>query len=403
VTRGTEEEPQAAAGGQVAVHSPWAMPSGGWLAAAKRAYGEVGDDNVGLIAAGTAFYAFASIVPVLAATVLIYGLVADRETVEASIRSLFTVLPSEAARLIGQQLQTVVGTSDGKKGFGLVAAIGLALYGGTKATGSMVTALNIAYEVREDRGFIRTTALNLAIVVAAVALILAAIGVTGALAFLETLIPGAPGAVLGLIRIAAYAVLALFTVTAVACLYRYGPARAGAKWAWLTPGSAAATLLWLAGTAGFGFYAANFGNYGATYGSLSAVIVLLTWLWLSAYVFLLGAELNSELERQTSAPTTADGSKPGHEEALGDADGSRRAAPSPSSVRSTAMGVSAAARVSGRKAGIAPTLLTAFGLTTLRRGRKAGAGLVLLGAAAAWMGRDRKPQKSAKGHAKVTG
>lgn len=372
-----------------AAPSPWAMPRDGWLAAARRAYAEVGDDNVGLIAAGTAFYAFASIVPVLAATVLIYGLVADRETVEASVRSLFAVLPADAAKLIGQQLTTVVGTSDGKKGFGLVAAVGLALYGGTKATGSMVTALNVAYEAREDRGFVRTTALNLAIVAGAVVLILSAVAVTGALAFLEALVPGAPGVVLGLVRIAGYLVLALFTVTAVACLYRYGPARKGAKWTWLTPGSAAATILWLAGTAGFGWYAANFGNYGATYGSLSAVIVLLTWLWLSAYVFLLGAELNSELERQTTAPTTADGSKPG-DDAGAPTLGSPAGPPASPSTRGTAIGVSAAARATGRKAGLAPTLLTAFGLTTLRRGRAAGAGLVLLGAAAAWIGRDRK-------------
>lgn len=363
------------------------MPRDGWLAALKRTYGEIGDDNVGLIAAGTAFYAFASIVPVLAATVLVYGLVADAQTVEASIRSLFEMLPADAARVVGQQLVTVVGTSDGKKGFGLIVALGIALYGGTKASGSMVTALNIAYEAKEDRGFVKTTALNLAIVVAAVVLILSAIGVTGVLAFLERLMPDAPGIVRGLIRIAAYLVLALFTVTAVACLYRYAPARKGAKWAWLTPGTVAATALWLAGTAGFGFYAANFGNYGATYGSLSAVIVLLTWLWLSAYVFLMGAELNSELERQTVAPTTADGSKPGREDGaptLGDADGSRAAG-----VRETALGIGAASRLGGRKAGMAPTLLTAFGLATLRRGRAAGAGLIVLGAAAAWMGQDR--------------
>jgi len=360
--------------------SPWAMPRDGWFAALKRTYAEIGDDNIGLIAAGTAFYAFASVVPVLAATVLTYGLVADRETVEASVRSLFAVLPGEAATLIGQQLTTVVGTSDGAKGFGLLVSLALALYGGTKASGSVVTALNIAYEAHEDRGFVRTTALNLAIVVGAVALILSAIAVTGVLAFLERLMPGAPGIVLGALRVAGYVVLAGFTVTGVACLYRYGPARPGARWAWLTPGSAAATLLWLAGTAGFGLYAANFGNYGATYGSLSAVIVVLTWMWLSAYVFLLGAELNSELERQTAAPTAADGSKPGPEAGaptLGDGDGSRSRPPAGTG---TAAGVGLASR-----AGVVPMLVAAAGLGRLRRGRPAGgAALVLLASAIAW-------------------
>ncbi|GAA3263214.1 hypothetical protein GCM10020258_28360 [Sphingomonas yabuuchiae] len=108
-----------------------------------------------------------------------------------------------------------------------------------------------------------------------------------------------------IIRIAGYLVLALLVVTASAVLFRYGPDNRQPRWVWLSPGSIGATLLWLAGTAAFGFYVSRFGNYGATYGSLSAVIVTLTWLWLTAYVFLLGAELNAELERQVEGEPVA--------------------------------------------------------------------------------------------------
>lgn len=284
--------------------SPWSMSSREWWKVLRRTWTEAGEDNIGLIAAGTAFYGFAAIVPLLASIVLIYGLVADTATVVANIRGLFTVLPNDAARVIGDQLTTVVGTSEGKKGFGLVIALAIALYGGTKGASSIVTALNIAYEERETRGFVALNLLALAITAGAVMLALVAAFSTAAFALLDGLVPNAPALVRTLIRLVSFAVPATLGVTAAACLYRYGPDRHAAKWAWLTPGSLAATLIWLAATAGFGLYVSRFGNYGATYGSLGAVIVLLTWLWLSAYVFLLGAELNSELEHQTDHDTT---------------------------------------------------------------------------------------------------
>ena len=94
-------------------------------------------------------------------------------------------------------------------------------------------------------------------------------------------------------------------MTAAAVLFRFGPDHPTPSWRWLSPGAVVATLLWLAGTTAFALYVSNFGDYGATYGSLSAVVVLLTWLWLSAYVFLLGAELNAELERQVAGDGAA--------------------------------------------------------------------------------------------------
>jgi membrane protein len=275
----------------------FATPKGGWMAIAKRTWAEVGDDNISLIAAGTAFYVFAAIVPLLGAIVLSYGLFADPSTVDSNIRALFGVLPRDAASLIGDQLATVTKTSGQSKGLGLFVALALAIYGASKGASSVVTALNIAYEEKETRSFVVLTALSMAMVIGTVLLALAAVASTAALAFLESLMPGAPAAVLMLVRLAGYALTGLLAALAAAVLYRFGPDRKKAAWVWLTPGSVLATILWLAGTVAFGVYVKNFGNYGATYGSLSAVIVLLTWIWLSAFVFLLGAELNSELER----------------------------------------------------------------------------------------------------------
>ena len=275
---------------------PFATPPGGWWTMAKRTWKEAGDDNISLIAAGAAFYVFAAIVPLLGAVVLSYGLFADPATVDSHIRALFGVLPRDAASLIGDQLETVTRSSGSAEGWGLVLALILAIYGASKGASSVITALNVAYDKKETRNFIALTALAMGMVLGAMVLALAAIATTAAMALLGRLIPGAPEIVLFAIRIGGYLATACLAALAAAALYRFGPDRKTATWVWLTPGSLVATMLWLLGTLAFGFYVRNFANYGATYGSLSAVIVLLTWLWLSIYVFLLGAELNAELE-----------------------------------------------------------------------------------------------------------
>lgn len=283
----------------------FATPPGGWWAMARRTWAEAGDDNISLIAAGAAFYVFAAIVPLLGAIVLSYGLFAEPETVQRNIQALFGVLPRDAAGLIGDQLAQVTKSSGKSKGWGLLVALALAIYGASKGASSVITALDIAYEKKETRNFVVLTALAMGMVVGAMVLALAAVSATAAMALLESLMPAAPAVVLTAIRLGGYLATGCLAALAAAVLYRYGPDRKDAAWVWLTPGSLLATILWLLGTLGFGLYVKNFGNYGATYGSLSAVIVLLTWLWLSIYVFLLGAELNSELERAV-APQTAE-------------------------------------------------------------------------------------------------
>lgn len=288
-------------------HSPFQVPPKGWLAVLKRTWKEVGDDNIGIIAAGIAFYIFAAIVPTLGAVVLSYGLFADADTVRANVQAVFASLPRDAASIITDQLLTVVESAKDKQGVGLVVALALAWYGATKGSSAIITGLNVAYDTEETRGFVRLNLLQFAVVAGGVLLIFVAMGTTMLLAFLNGLIPDAPGPVLVAVRLGGYLLLALIVVTAAAVLFRYGPDHRQPRWVWLSPGSIGATLLWLTGTAAFGFYVSRFGNYGATYGSLSAVIVTLTWLWLSAYVFLLGAELNAELERQVEgdAPMAA--------------------------------------------------------------------------------------------------
>ena len=300
----TAQTKQAAGERGQSADKPTEIPAQGWKEIALRAWKETGKDNVGIVAAGVAFYGFLALVPLLGATVLTYGLFASPETVVRQAQGLTSVLPADAAKLIGEQLMNVVQTSGGKKGFGLLLALAVALWGARSAAGAVVTALNIAYEEEEKRGFIRTTLLALGMTAGAVVLAILVGGATAVLSALQHLLPEAGTVGLFFWKALTYVFLAGVAAAAGATLYRYGPSREKAKWTWLTPGSIFFAVVWMVLTLAFGFYVRNFASYGATYGSLSAVVVLLTWLYLSSYVLLFGAELNSEIEHQTAKDTT---------------------------------------------------------------------------------------------------
>ena len=233
--------------------------------------------------------------PLLGATVLSYGLITAPAMVLSNVRSMTAVMPADAAKLVGEQLMSVVHTSAGKKGLGLILALAVASFGARNAAGSVITALNIAYEQNESRGFIKLNLLALAITASAVGLAILAMIAVATLGYLQTLFPHLPGALLFVGKLGSYVFLLAGAAAGAAALYRYGPDREKAKWEWIMPGSIFASVGGMMLTLGFGFYAADFANYGKTYGSLATVTVLLTWIYLSAYVLLLGAELNSEL------------------------------------------------------------------------------------------------------------
>lgn len=291
--------------------TPAQIPAPAWKDIAVRTWKEGSKDNISIVAAGVAFYGLLAMVPLLGATVLTYGLIAKPQTVLHNVQSLATSLPKDVAKLIGDQLLGVVKTSGGKKGIGLLIAIALSVWGARNAASSIVTALNIAYEEEEKRGFVKVTLLSLAITAAGVILAMAGAVVIGAMARLEHWLPnlGSAGVIAG--KVLAYVLLAGIASAAAATLYRYGPSRAKAKWTWITPGSVFFALGWMILTLGFGFYVSHFGKYNVTYGSLGGVIVFVTWLYLSSFILLYGAEFNSEIEHQTAKDTTSGrGDKP---------------------------------------------------------------------------------------------
>jgi membrane protein len=288
---------------------PGQIPPRGWFAVLKRVKAEVKDDNVSLLAAGVAFYAMLAIFPAIIALVTIYGMVADPNQVESQVGEFAKSLPSGADQLLTQQLKNVVSAGRQSLSIGLVVSLLAVLWSVSSGVQGLVKGLNVVYDERETRGFVKLRGLSLlltlgAIVVAVVALAL----ITVFPAAIDNLGLGRAGELAA--SIARWVVLALLVLAALAVLYRFAPDRANPRWRWVSPGAVVALVLWLLGSIGFSWYVDNFGKYNQTYGALAAVIILLLWLFLSAFAVLLGAEFDAEAERQTARDTTTGPERP---------------------------------------------------------------------------------------------
>jgi len=293
--------------------SPAEMPKRAWKDILARTYKRTWDDNVALVSAGVAFYGFFALLSLLGLIVLVYGFVADPRTVIEHMQELTVVLPTDVAVLIGDQLMTAVKASQGTKGFGILLAFLVAIYGGTNGAASVITALNIAYEEKEERSLFRFYLLAVGLTIGALIVALVALAAVAAVSYLQHLLPQATPALVTVGKVVGYLLLALLAALVASILYRFGPSREDAKWKWITPGSLFVALAWLLLTVAFGFYVSHFTNYHASYGSLGAVVALLTWMYLSAYAFVFGAELNSEIEHQTAKDSTTGKPEPlGH-------------------------------------------------------------------------------------------
>jgi membrane protein len=268
----------------------------GWWTILTNFWARLDRDHVAIMAAGTAFYALLSIFPGMSTLISIYGLVADPATIETQLNSLSGVLPQEALKLLSDQLHALVAAPRDKLGLGLLVSLLIALWSATSGTGSLMQALTVAYEDRENRGILSFYGRAIALTIG--------VGVFTLLSlFLIAGIPAVIGSLalselwrdrISLIR---WPLLAILAVAALAVLYRYGPARRNPCWNCLSIGTIAAAVLWLVGSAGFSFYVARFSSYDKTYGSLGAVVILLMWFYVTAYIILAGAELNAEIEK----------------------------------------------------------------------------------------------------------
>ncbi len=294
--------------GRTAAH-PHQIPAGGWKDIALRTKDEIERDHVGLIAAGVAFYGLLAIFPGIAAVMAIGGLVTEPSMLVDQLDRLAAIMPQQAADIILSQAREVAGSRE--DGLGLAAAVGilLALWSASKGVSSLMEGLNVAYDEEETRGFFAKTLTKLGLTVGLVVGLLLCIAIAVGLPVILAVLPG-DTLTEALVTVLRWPLILLIATAGLAVLYRFGPARSDAKWRWLTPGAGVACVLWVLGSLAFAFYVRNFASYNETFGTLGGVVVLLMWMWLSAFIVLLGAELDSEMEAQTRRDTTTGPEEP---------------------------------------------------------------------------------------------
>lgn len=282
---------------------PDEIPPRGWWQVLRRGMKAGKTDNISILAAGVAFFGFLALFPALIAALMLYGLVADPQRIAEQTRELTSALPGSAGQLVGEQVTAATSAGGGALSIGLVVALLAALWSTSSGVSNLMSAINVAYDEEETRGFakLRGTALLLTlamIVFALLTLTLVAV-VPGVFSALDL---GTVGRIVG--EVVRWVLLIVVFTAALAVLYRVGPDRAAARWSWVSPGAGIVTVLWIIASAAFSLYVTFFGNYNKTYGALAGVVILMLWLYLTSYLVLLGAEINAESERQTSRDTT---------------------------------------------------------------------------------------------------
>lgn len=282
---------------------PTEIPKPGWKDILLRVWAEIGRDHVGLIAAGVAFYGLLALFPAITALIAISGLVLQPQQIINQLNQYSNLMPQQVSQIIIDQATAVAGSQQGGLGLAVVVGILLALYSASKGMQSLMEGLNVAYEEEETRGFFKRYLVTFALTLFLIVGIIIGLTSTMILPIVLSFLPFGPAMDTALGGLS-YVVLALMTIFGLSVLYRYGPDRDGAKWRWLTPGSVLACVIWVVASIGFAYYVSQFGSYNKSFGTLAGAIVLLMWLWISAYIVLMGAELNAEIEAQTKHDTT---------------------------------------------------------------------------------------------------
>jgi membrane protein len=285
------------------------IPRPGWKDILWRTYQRTGEDRLFATAAGVVFYGLLAIFPTITALVSFYGLFANPSTISANLQTLSLMLPEGSFQIVQDQIARVSMKGNTELGATFAFGLALALWSANAGVKAIIDALNVAYEEREKRSFLRLNLMSLAFTIGGIVAVLVMVGAVVAfpLALDHIGIESESQLIVSLSR---WPLLLLILLMALALLYRFGPSREAARWQWLSVGAVAAALLWIAGSALLSWYLSNFGNYSATYGSLGAAIGLMTWMWMSATIVLYGAELNSEIERQTVIDSTTGGPNP---------------------------------------------------------------------------------------------
>jgi membrane protein len=289
--------------------SPLQIPWAGWKDILWRTYLQTDEDRLLATAAGVVFFGLLALFPAVTALVSSYGLFADPSTISANLQTLALMLPEGSFQIVQDQVARVLAKGGTTLGATFLFGLGLAIWSANAGVKALIDALNVAYDEREKRSYIRLNLVSLAFTSGGIVALLLMVGAVVAFPLaLDHLGLGTDSKLI--VSLARWPLLFLILLLALGLLYRFGPSRRAARWEWLSVGTLAAALLWMVGSSLLSWYLSNFGNYDATYGSLGAAIGLMTWMWMSTVIVLFGAELNSEIEHQTVRDSTVGQPKP---------------------------------------------------------------------------------------------
>jgi len=255
----------------------------------------VASQRVSLVAAGCAFYATLALFPTITMLISLYGLVFDPSTVQPQLHYLQQFMPPAAFSLISDRIQTLVSEPARGLGIGFIVSLAISLWSSSTGTKSILNALTLAYNETETRGMIQFQLVALGMTLVAVIGAALAISILVAIPLAITFI-GLSGYATVLVALCSFGAMVAFVVIALGLLYRFGPAGTGRVF--YAPGAGLATVVWLLGSWAFGLYVGHFAAYNATYGPLATLIGLMMWFYLTAYVVLLGAEVNAALDAE---------------------------------------------------------------------------------------------------------
>jgi membrane protein len=261
----------------------------------------IGRDNVSVLAAGVAFYIFVAIPSSLTAIVSVYGLMFNPAQVESQVGSLIGLLPADVIRILTNFLQLLAAKPQTTLGLRLVIGLMVALWSAQSAASSMIAALDAAYEQRETRGYLRFQLAALILALYSIVFTLATLLLSAVTpVVLDWLLPFADKLKFA-VAVLRWPLLVSLVALAIAGIYRFAPAREGSERPWGAYGVILTTVVWIGSSALFALYVAKVATYDVSYGPLGAVVVLLLWLYIAAFVVLAGAELNAELESRMAA------------------------------------------------------------------------------------------------------
>lgn len=289
------------------VKSPGDLTPRAWWHALRDAAKRFRERDLTDNAAALTYYSVLSLFPFLIVLVSLLGVLGSEESIDGLLRITDQLGSGSAVETVQPVVENIVRSSGGA-GLALVLGIAVGLWTASGYIGAFIRASNEIYGVEEDRPFWKLRPFQI-LLTFAITLILAVVLIT---LFLTGPLAEAIGDELGIgdaartaFGVAKWPFLFLIVVTVIGLLYRFSPNIDHQGLRWVLPGSALATVLWLAASAGFSLYVANFGSYGNTYGSLAGVIVFLVWLWITNVAVVFGAQFACELERTAAAAAEA--------------------------------------------------------------------------------------------------